>query len=197
MTEKSFDDLPPFAREALVGAAPERELRETAEALATITTLAKPEPSEKGRARLIASVSKGPERYGPFFSKLSRMVDLGLEKVQGIFVDAENPQTWQPGPLPGVTLYHFTGGPAAAHADTGLVRLNPGLVFPEHKHLGREVVLLLEGAYRESTGRIYRAGDFHEMAQGTTHGFTILDKPCLLVTMLDDGIEIGGVKISG
>src|SRR5262245_15900151 len=160
MSDKPFDDLPPFVREALAAEeARESEIRKTAEALAALGGLGKPEPSAKGRARLLATVSTGPERYGPFFSKVARIVDLGLEKIEAVFAEAEDRTKWEAGPFPGIELFHFAGGPAAAHADTGFIRFAPGFVFPEHKHLGREVVMLLEGAYLDSSGRLYCAGD--------------------------------------
>jgi anti-sigma factor ChrR (cupin superfamily) len=63
--------------------------------------------------------------------------------------------------------------------------------WPRHRHTGQERVLILEGAYRDSSGRLYRAGDIHEMGADTEHGFTVLpDSPLLLALVLHGQIEM-------
>lgn len=151
-------------------------------------------PPSALRARLLETVARSDERYAPFWQRLGEMFDLPLDKMRRVLTDLHSPERWQPAPIPGVSLLHFDGGPQVAAADCGLVRLEPGTPFPEHSHLGRELVLVLAGGYREHTGKTYTPGDAHEMQPGTAHSLRAdAEHGCLFAVLLRDGIEIQGV----
>ena len=95
--------------------------------------------------------------------------------------------------MPGLMLMHFDGGPRCAAADVGLVRLDPGFVLPPHRHRALETAMILEGGYREDTGRAYLPGDVHRMAAGTVHSYRAFDdRPCLLALLLFESVEFLG-----
>ena len=142
------------------------------------------------RERLIAAVSESPARFAPFFGRLSSLFDLSLDRVEQIMASIAAPELWQPGPLPGLHAMHFEGGPRCASADVGLVRLDPGFSLPRHRHRSLETAMILEGGYREDTGRVYLPGDVHEMTEGSVHGYRVFDdRPCLIALVLFDGVE--------
>jgi quercetin dioxygenase-like cupin family protein len=76
--------------------------------------------------------------------------------------------------VPGCTFLDFDGGPALGEAHAGLIRLQPGAVFPAHRHVGEERVLMLQGRVRDEHGNEYRAGDLIVMADGTEHEITVV-----------------------
>lgn len=55
-----------------------------------------------------------------------------------------------------------------ARGDLRLIKVAPGKSLPEHGHSGSELTLVLQGAYRDSTGH-YRAGDVADLAGDVTH----------------------------
>ena len=187
-------DLPDFVLEALESAS-DAELTDTAEALGVLATAIEREPaSAEARRRLLAAASASDERFAPFFERLSELFDLGVDAVRRVLTKAADGAAWQPGPMPGVELFHFEGGPRVAAADNGLVRLAPGLPFPKHRHLGTERILLIEGAYVDDAGRLWQAGDLHVSGPDVVHAYRVTDDgPCVLALSLEDGIWIEGM----
>ena len=187
------DLVPDFVRECAeitgrsVDFTPLELLALLAVALAPVT------PSARARERLLASISASPSRFAPFFGRLSKFFDLGVGRVEQIMGAVPEPASWEPGPLPGLMLMHFDGGPSCADADVGLVRLDPGFCLPPHRHRSLETAMILEGGYREDTGRVYLPGDVHRMTAGTVHSYRVFDdRPCLLALVLFDAVDFLG-----
>jgi hypothetical protein len=144
------------------------------------------------RERLLAGVRRAPLRYAPFYDRLMGLFDLEEAALVALLEKSNDAALWEPF-LPGVHAFHFTAGPRVSEADAGLVRVEAGVAFPGHRHLGRERVLLLEGSYRDSTGVVYQAGDVHEMAKDSRHSYEgSPDAPLVLAVVLYGGIEIQG-----
>lgn len=165
-------------------------------ALAAALAVGAPQTSPPAalRGRLLASATAGAERYAPFLPALSDLFDLAQARVREIVATIQRLDDWEPGPLPGMQLLHFAGGPRVAHADTGLVALPPGFAFPQHRHLGREQIFILSGGYRDSSGTEYGPGTLHEMLADTEHAYTVLPGArCVFAVVLETGIEIDGV----
>jgi anti-sigma factor ChrR (cupin superfamily) len=156
-------------------------------------------PPRDLRARLLQTVAAGAEPYAPFWSRLGEMFDLSVEQMRQVLAELTQPERWQAAPIPGVQLMHFDGGPLLASADCGLVRLAPGTPFPEHTHLGLERVLLLAGGYTDASGKIFAAGDRHEMQRGSAHALRAdAANGCLFAVLLESGIQIDGIgKLGG
>jgi putative transcriptional regulator len=150
-------------------------------------------PSAQARERLLATISASPSRFAPFFGRLSKFFDLGVGRVEQVMGAVPEPASWEPGPLPGLMLMHFDGGPSCADADVGLVRLDPGFCLPPHRHRSLETAMIIEGGYREDTGRVYLPGDVHRMTAGTVHSYRVFDdRPCLLALVLFDAVDFLG-----
>lgn len=154
-------------------------------------------PSASSKARLLEAAGTA-HRYAPFFARLSSLLDLGLEQVRQLFERAQDLSRWEAGPLPGLELFHIQAGPAVA-GDAGLVRLPAGFVFPEHKHLGPELVYVLEGSFTElSSGAVVRAGELMEKPEGSSHAFRVNDDaPLVYALLISGGVEIGGMVFKG
>jgi anti-sigma factor ChrR (cupin superfamily) len=103
---------------------------------------------------------------------------------------------WDPGPAAGIELLHFVGGPRVRNAVTGFVRHAPGTTFPEHDHVGGEHVLVLQGAFEDADGTVYRSGEVAQRGPCSPHSYRAVG-PLPLVTMavVQGGVVIGGVTI--
>jgi len=151
-------------------------------------------PPRTGRERLLAAALAPALRYAPLFGRLHDLFDLADPELSAIFERAERPQEWAQAPIPGTALFHLVGGPRVAAFDNGLVRVTAGTRFPQHRHLGSERVVVLEGGYcDEPSGRVYRAGDLHEMGALTVHSYTALpERDLLLAVSVERGVEVDG-----
>ncbi len=185
--------LPEFLSEH---AASDAERVELAEMFARLGAVPEADASSvaRGRARLLAAVGESSERFAPLFGKLTQFFDLSAEALREQFERASVESEWEQGPLPWVSLFHFTGGPAVAGLDTGFVRLKKGMPFPPHRHLGSEHVLILEGGYHDSDQRWYGPGDLHVMNEGTEHALQMNpDQDVLLAVILTAEIQVVGM----
>ena len=154
-------------------------------------------PSTRVKADLFASIEQS-NPFSGFVDRLATFFDLSRERARELLdtipLAPEGP--WEGFPLPGTSLLHLEGGPLVASAENcGLVRLEPGAVFPNHKHLGDEWALVLQGAAidisGEQTGQVSRAGDVMHRAPGTQHSFQVVgDEPLVFATILYGGFEI-------
>jgi quercetin dioxygenase-like cupin family protein len=186
------DELPDFVAEH---AHTDAEREQLAELFARLGEAPESNAADlaRGRARLLAAVAQSDERYAPLFGKLTRFFDLSAEALRAIFRRAANDADWEPGPVPGVSLFHFQGGPAVAGFDTGFVRFEKGMPHPPHRHLGEERVLILRGGYFDHEQRWYGPGDFHEMSAGTQHSLQMsTEEDVLLAVVMAGPIELIG-----
>jgi quercetin dioxygenase-like cupin family protein len=189
---RELKDTPEFVREAMPDAS-ESDVVSATEGVVSLSTAlpAATGSLAAGRARLLTALVEPAERYAPLYRKLVELFDLPVAELRRIFERAVAPAEWQPGPLPWVSLLHFAGGPRVATADTGLVRLKAGSVFPRHRHQGTESVLVVDGCYEDETGRVYRAGDLHPMEPGSEHRLHVSkDGDVLLAVVLHADITL-------
>jgi len=162
-------------------------------ALVDLVPSAMPAPAAL-RARLMASVARPELRFAPLYGPLSELFDLGDDALRALFLRAAAPGAWAAAPVPDTWLFHLEGGPRVAGADNGLVKLKAGARFPRHAHLGAERVLVLDGSYRdEPSGRLYQAGDLHEMPEGSAHAYVAsAERDLLLAVSLVRGVDVEG-----
>lgn len=166
-----------------------RELRQLREAIAASLMVGEVSPRPQARMRLLDAV-QGPERRFAFVADLVKLFDLGAERVRELLRAIDDPASWEAGPLPGIFVMHFAGGPNALAPDTGFVRLAAGLKFPFHRHLGPEVNYVLEGAVRNGDGTLYLPGEAISLEQGTEHEFSIPESADTLVAVAQVGFEL-------
>lgn len=147
------------------------------------------------RARLLATAVRPEHRFAPFAARFARLIDVAHERARELLTSLARPEVWQ-GFLPGVELVHLEGGPAVAGADVGFVRVAAGAVFPEHRHLGEERVIVLQGAYIDSDGAVVRAGDTLTLPAGSSHSFVAAPGPDLIYAVVVGGVEFPGSDLS-
>lgn len=119
------------------------------------------------RERLMG-VAGGRSRFLPFLDRMMSLFDLPEGDAQGHLDSVDDHEAWED-MLPGVRFRDFDGGPAIGDAHGGLVRLQPGEVFPHHTHVGEERVLVIQGQVVDDAGRHYRAGDLLVSPDGSSH----------------------------
>jgi quercetin dioxygenase-like cupin family protein len=120
-------------------------------------------------------------RLARFAGAVAELLDVGLDKARALLDRIDDPAAWSH-ELPGISFLWVEGGPRVAVALRGFVRVDAGQEFPEHEHLGDEIVLVLQGGFEDvARGRVFRPGDIDRMPTGTSHGFRALpDGPDLL-----------------
>ena len=187
---------PDFAADALEGA----DLTERNEMLELVHRLPDVLPSRGGpaalRARLLAETARAPERYAPFARTLSELYDLSREDARGLLERAALPREWKRAGLPGIKKLPVLPGPSVKSAQTYLVKFEAGVRFPEHHHDGLETVLIMAGAYTESSGRRFETGDLHLMEPGTAHSFVIdKDEDCVAATLLHGSLNFRSLPL--
>jgi len=133
----------------------------------------------RGAARLSDAVAELPLRYAPFFARLGELYDLPEREVRALLERARDAGAWKRAPLPGLELITVHGGPRIAGNEAYLARFAPHMKFPKHRHRGHEDVLILEGSYTDSSGKVFRSGDVHTMSADSEHSFTIDGEPCV------------------
>ena len=178
MTARTHD-LPPFLAD--LDEVPEGSARTLAELERLLTPAAA--VAELG-ARLAVEIEELPLRYAPFDERLGALWDLGPTGVVSVLERARQPDAWRKTALPGLRLIDVQGGPAVSGADVHLVRFSPGMRFPKHRHPGDEALFVLEGSYKDSSGRRVAPGELHEMPAGTEHGFVVArGEPCVAASV--------------
>ena len=195
MTERVL--LPRFIREALeaepaeepaaLGAllSLESALGATSSAAAPASFAETPRtPSAGLLERIELTLSEPPHRYAPFFSQAAQLFDLPEEALVAQLARLRDPNTWIFAGLPGISKLRVEAGPALRDAETLLVRFNPGVRFPLHRHTGVERVLVLEGSYEDSNGVLHRAGELREWPSDTEHSFRVGDEVCIFASVV-------------
>lgn len=148
-------------------------------------------PAAAVRERLLGSVAS-TNRFERFAATVARLMDIAVDKATELLAAIDDAASWEPSPFPATRLYHLQGGPTLANAIVGFIEIQPGTRFPDHKHLGDEVVLVLQGSLQDEDGSIARTGDEVPKAAGTSHYFTVLDGPPLIyLTVTMEGVAFG------
>jgi Cupin domain len=180
-----------IAKDALLAA----ELTAYQETAGAIGSLIRPVPPPPDiLSRLVASVGGG--RFDAFSARMARLFDVTLERARELLGLIERPASWVP-QIPGISLVHFDGGPQAAAADCGFVRITPGTFFPPHTHLGEEVVTILSGQIRDvSNDRVIGPGEDYVQTEGTTHYLQCTsDEDCIYASRAMNGIAAFGTRL--
>lgn len=168
-----------------------RALVETEAALAALAEALDPVPPPPAAwTRLRAEVET--EGWGHFAAPVARVWDLTVDAVRAVFARARDAAGWEPGPVPGVFLFHLEGGPATAGADVGLVRFAPGTRFPVHGHGGEERYVVLQGRVLEDGGAEEIPGQEVVNGPAKVHAFvTDPDGDTVFAITLHGGLRIG------
>lgn len=124
------------------------------------------------RARLLADIPH-EGRFERFAETAAKMLDIGLDAARALLDKLDDPAVWSH-ELPGISFFWVDGGPAVQQAVRGFLRVDAGLDFPDHEHLGEETTLILQGSYIDAgRARVFRPGDVDRMQGGTSHAFHV------------------------
>jgi putative transcriptional regulator len=174
---------------------PERLLREL-EAMDAASSSASPSAPSELRARLLDS-ARTTHRFEDVLAQIALDADLSDDTTAALLLAIDEPARWSPGPMPGLSLLHFDGGPKTAGAITGFVRIEPGARFPEHDHGGEEIGVILQGQLRDTaTGRLHGRGDRLVHHPGTEHALEAVSRiPVIYLAIAHVGVVLGGQLI--
>jgi quercetin dioxygenase-like cupin family protein len=142
----------------------------------------------------VLDAARGESRLARFAGAVSELLDVGLDKAKELLERIDDPAAWSL-ELPGIAFLWVEGGPRVASAVRGFVRVQAGVDFPDHEHLGQETTLVLQGGFEDvGRGRVFRPGDIDRMPQGTSHAFRALpDGPDLLkLSVVQTGLRALG-----
>jgi putative transcriptional regulator len=150
-------------------------------------------PSPEVKLRLLASIGGG--KFEQYSARMAKLFDVTVDRARELLGLIERPASWVP-QIPGIALVHFDGGPAAAAADCGFVRLSPGAMFPPHSHLGEETVTILSGQIHDVTNnRMIGPGEDYVQVEGTSHYLMCVgDEECVFASRAINGIAVGGTR---
>ena len=133
-------------------------------------------PTPALRERLVTSAA-ATNRFARFVDRVAEAIQLGKEKAASLLAAIDDPASWEASPWTGIRLFHLPHGPQLADAVVGFVRLPGGTRFPDYRHLGEEITLVLQGTVRDESGAINRPGDEIANTGDTAHWFEALPGP--------------------
>jgi ChrR Cupin-like domain len=147
-----------------------------------------------GAARLLAALSKHC-RFEFFVPYLASLLEISEESMREQLMGVDT-KPYDAGLVGGLSTLAIAAGPTWQGAITGFVKLETGVAFPEHKHLGPEINFILQGRMRDSEGTLYLPGDRFDTPEAMEHHFMAEGPtPLIYVAMLRVGIQIGDMVI--
>jgi hypothetical protein len=153
-------------------------------------------PSSSLESRILSSLLEN--RFERFTTDVASLLDVDPVQAKELLDGIDASDNWVDGPVEGMTIYHVDGGPKVARAITGFARIPSDKGFPEHKHLGRESILVLQGYFKDSVSQeVFGPGDIAHMETDSAHAFEVLPG-CTTLTYLvvvQEGVEVLGMEI--
>jgi hypothetical protein len=143
-------------------------------------------PPERLRRQLFDSIA-GAARFRPFAAAVRRIFDLTESAWADVARRIDEATGWKRD-IPGAAYFHFQPGAACAGAESGVVRVAPGALFPRHRHLGHEITFVLDGLLLDRGGA-YGPGSVVEAEAGSEHDYRAGAGRDLLILSLHRGIE--------
>jgi mannose-6-phosphate isomerase-like protein (cupin superfamily) len=152
----------------------------------------------EGRRQSLLDRVLRTHRFPEFEDCIARLAEVSLASAQDLLRLIDTQASWEAGPIPGIELFHFSGGPSMQNAITGFVRLEKeGTPFPSHEHVGAETVVILQGALRDDDGALHTAGDQIDMPAGSSHTFVSLGAvPLVYLAIVQEAVIIAGHRIN-
>ncbi|MGZ3451847.1 MAG: cupin domain-containing protein [Polyangiales bacterium] len=168
-----------------------RELHELREAVTSLASLAvSAPPSGEVRRRLFADVV-GRARYAPFADRVARFFGIDVADAERALESITETTAWRPGPMPGMSMAKVPSRAKVPRQTAIFLRSDAGAVCPDHRHIGEERLLILEGGIIESDGTELHAGDLVVKPAGSSHAFRVPEEEaCIAAYILDEGMEL-------
>ena len=134
-------------------------------------------------------------RFRRFAEKIADLSDVALETANGWLSKIDEAATWTETALGALQLFHIEGGPSVEDAIFGFVKLDGGTPFPEHTHLGREKIFVIQGQLRDENGDLHGPGSLVVREEGTTHEISAEPGvPLIYLNIVHGGLEIFGMQ---
>ncbi len=164
------------------GCACRQRLDENVEAIAKLAMLNPVVPDPALRERLRAQLHK------PSTSAANPSPERDILAEYGSLVMHSKNMEWAPGPADGVWCKFLSVDERRKYA-TSLVRLDPGVHYPPHRHAEVEEAYMLAGDLRFGD-IVFRAGDYCRAEPGSVHPTSYSEGGCLLLIMTSINDEI-------
>jgi quercetin dioxygenase-like cupin family protein len=148
--------------------------------------------SNAGAERLARAVAELPLRYAPFFERLATLWGMSEERVSSELLRARQPRSWALTLVRGLRTFDVDRGGRRDSQRARLLRFAPGAALPEHRHRGRERVLVLEGSYSDSHGTEVCAGEEQLMLPGSVHQLRVSSEGPCIAAVVEQGIDFTG-----
>ncbi|HWE30473.1 MAG TPA: cupin domain-containing protein [Polyangia bacterium] len=187
----SAEDCPTLEAHAAECARCGRALADAREDFSALGWALAPEaPPPELRARILAAAKPRTRQF--LLDKIATIFDVSRDKALALLAKLEDPDAWQGGPVESSwLLFVDEAGPLLEGAFCSFVKLDPDVQWPEHRHLGREQMLVLEGGFRETDGHEVHPGELRVMEAGSAHGFSAFAHAgCLSAAIVYDGVEL-------
>jgi mannose-6-phosphate isomerase-like protein (cupin superfamily) len=157
-----------------------------------------PKNAREGRKQALLNRALRTHRFPEFEDCIAFLAEISHEAARDLLLRIDAQASWEAGPIPGIALFHFSGGPSVHNAITGFVRLEKeGTAFPSHEHVGAETVVILQGAMRDDDGTLHTAGDQIDMPAGSAHAFVSEGSvPLVYLAIVQDAVIIAGHRIN-
>ena len=102
-----------------------------------------------------------------------------IYRESGVLISRSEAIPWQPMAVPGIwTKLLFAD--LEQNCVTSLVRLDPGIHYPRHRHGGPEEIFLLSGEITVE-GRLMKPGDYCRAEPGSIHGESFSSPGCTFI----------------
>ena len=93
--------------------------------------------------------------------------------------------------VPGIQHHQLPGVESGA-GSLRLLRIAPGVIIPDHSHLGSELTLILQGSYSDATGN-FKPGDLSDADSSLRHRPVVdSDQPCICLIATDQRLLFSG-----
>ncbi|MBP9112358.1 MAG: cupin domain-containing protein [Polyangiaceae bacterium] len=127
----------------------------------------------------------GVARFEHLLEKVASLFDLTGSRVREALARLDDPSFWIPGRTEGLRFATIEGGAKHSGSLVGFLAMKPGVEYPDHDHVGKEEVLVLQGGYADSLGFEKWRGESDERFPGTTHTLRALPgMECIVAAVL-------------
>ncbi|MFB6373994.1 MAG: cupin domain-containing protein, partial [Bradymonadaceae bacterium] len=161
-------------------------------------------PSDDLRDQILRDLSP-EDRFLDLIDEVETRLDLSESEARRLLAALDDESNWISVPGYDIDLFgfRFVGiepGPQVEAELAALLRVARGATFPEHEHVGREQVFVLQGTLIEDDGEVFDRGELIEHDHETSHTFSVPDDSpdligivCVEHGLLIDGIPLGDV----
>ena len=155
-----------------------------------VNEMPKEAPRPELRDRLFQSVEH-LERFTPFAKRLGELIAVPTRDARRALHGFFDVGSWPLSPLPGMRALPLSPGPSHAHLRAILACFQPTSMVPRHRHFGHEAILVFQGAFQSSDGRVIRVGDELHSEPGSAHWIPrfVEDIECLCAIINTDRFE--------